>query len=1050
MGSYAATTAIPQGKIAVMRTGDGTLAHGVGNGVGQDFTYVDVYDTLTNNQAAPLFTYAIPTNVLWINGHAGTEGQGISRSADHSTLALAGYTGPMNYPASTPSSSFTTNNGVISASFTRGFGLLDPISGTNFNLIYSGYSWFGLPTGVTQNNPTGIATPDGTNFYGTGNVTPTGSTAAGGVQYLLYETNGYNDGNIESGTPYPVSPYPSGAGEARIFNGQVYIIATAKKGGGNTTNGIYYFVDPNNLATVPLPDDPFVPNPVEHIVTTNLLINFDLVASQPKLAPLSFDMNTNLTVLYAADQQYGIFKFVNNGGGWAQAYYYSPTNLGTLPTSAANQGIFSICVDFSGVNPVIYATTMENGTLSGYNNAQGNPNQNRLLRIVDTGSAPGTNLVAQTLAQAISTNISFRGIDFTPDLRPYFLSAPANVTTTNNGSATFAAPATAPSSLGITYQWYQNTNTLLSGQTTSTLTISSLLTSQSGNTYDCVATDDYGSVTSTVATLSVNFVAQSPTITNSVANVSANVNDTVTFGSISPVGTTPFAFQWYFGTTALSDASGKYTNSQTSALTIFNATTADSGNYYLVASNIKAPPASNLVDVLTVSYVAPVIGVQPTPVTSFVGTSVSLSATVTAGTTPLTYQWYQNGSPLSDPGSDGDFSGSQTSTLTISPAALADSGTYYLAVTNASGQGTNSSSVLVTITPAPPLSFVSYSNGLYFQDFNSLPYEANRSINAFNNPESADSISNVAYSVANPFDFAYPVLTSGYLGGLGLSNTMSGWYGAGGSVSEYPGVYAQIGAGDGDQTTGGDLFFGNLGATAGNRALGLQTTSSVGPTAFALKLINTGNNTLNYMTVSFTAEQWRRSTRETAMSVGYTNDPTANSFSLVGGDSISNSTLIPGLGFSFSNAANASLDTALDGTLAANQKPMAVYNYPISPAWAPGSALWLIWGLDFPGAAGKGQGYAIDNLSFSASVNPAPVFTLLTGTSYSSSTGLSFTFTNLPGFGFTVYKSTGLNPASWVSIGHPTETVGSPFSTYSFTDAQAANNPEGFYKITSP
>ena len=40
------------------------------------------------------------------------------------------------------------------------------------NGIYSDpFGWFGLPSGVTQNNPTGIASTDGTNFWGTGNVT---------------------------------------------------------------------------------------------------------------------------------------------------------------------------------------------------------------------------------------------------------------------------------------------------------------------------------------------------------------------------------------------------------------------------------------------------------------------------------------------------------------------------------------------------------------------------------------------------------------------------------------------------------------------------------------------------------------------------------------------------------------------------------------------------------------------------------------------------------------------------------------------------------------
>jgi len=120
------------------------------------------------------------------------------------------------------------------------------------------------------------------------------------------------------------------------------------------------------------------------------------------------------TLAYGADETYGIVKFTNNAGTWVQApYYFNSTNLGTFQQPAAQQGCFGICVDFSGTNPVIYATTMEAGALT-TGNKQGNANANRLLRIVDTGLAPGTNLVAITLATATTTNEAFRGIDFTP------------------------------------------------------------------------------------------------------------------------------------------------------------------------------------------------------------------------------------------------------------------------------------------------------------------------------------------------------------------------------------------------------------------------------------------------------------------------------------------------------------------------------------------------------------------------------------------------------------------------------------------------------------
>ncbi len=121
---------------------------------------------------------------------------------------------------------------------------------------------------------------------------------------------------------------------------------------------------------------------MEHIVLTNLFLNWG--STYQNIA--NFDMNAAGTIAYGADETYGIVKFINSGGSWQPApYYFSATNIGTLAQTAANQGCFGICVDFSGANPIIYATTMENGTAPP-NNSQGNANQNRLIRIVDYGT----------------------------------------------------------------------------------------------------------------------------------------------------------------------------------------------------------------------------------------------------------------------------------------------------------------------------------------------------------------------------------------------------------------------------------------------------------------------------------------------------------------------------------------------------------------------------------------------------------------------------------------------------------------------------------------
>ena len=86
---------------------------------------------------------------------------------------------------------------------------------------------------------------------------------------------------------------------------------------------------------------------------------------------------------------------------WKFAYNFKiPQNIPDPDNH--EDGCFGLTVDFSGANPVIYATTTE-----GWG---GSVNSNRVVQIVDTGaSAPVT-----TLAQAGSTEMAYRGIAFTP------------------------------------------------------------------------------------------------------------------------------------------------------------------------------------------------------------------------------------------------------------------------------------------------------------------------------------------------------------------------------------------------------------------------------------------------------------------------------------------------------------------------------------------------------------------------------------------------------------------------------------------------------------
>jgi len=108
-----------------------------------------------------------------------------------------------------------------------------------------------------------------------------------------------------------------------------------------------------------------------------------------------FAFNPGMTLAYVGDDRTvanggGIQRWDFNGSAWALTY--------TL--SAGGVGARGLAVDFSGVSPVIYATTTEAAN-------------NRLISIVDIGgSSTSVDLASSGTLRA------FRGLEFTPVPEP--------------------------------------------------------------------------------------------------------------------------------------------------------------------------------------------------------------------------------------------------------------------------------------------------------------------------------------------------------------------------------------------------------------------------------------------------------------------------------------------------------------------------------------------------------------------------------------------------------------------------------------------------------
>src|SRR5271154_3602418 len=168
---------IPPGKIAVFKAGTSDNQWPMVTARVAP-CFVQVFDPVMTNQSSPVVSVAMSTNSsvpgsVWINHHAGSEGGGLSRSYDRSTLVLEGYTGNIL----TPTSAKPSTDGTV----TRGIVTLDAF--TNATSVYSDLAnWFGIPAGSasgTQDNPTGIASTDGQSFWGTGNFAGTSSELDG-------------------------------------------------------------------------------------------------------------------------------------------------------------------------------------------------------------------------------------------------------------------------------------------------------------------------------------------------------------------------------------------------------------------------------------------------------------------------------------------------------------------------------------------------------------------------------------------------------------------------------------------------------------------------------------------------------------------------------------------------------------------------------------------------------------------------------------------------------------------------------------------------------
>jgi len=328
----------------------------------------------------------------------------------------------------------------------------------------------------------------------------------------------------------------------------------------------------------------------------------------------------------------------------------------------------------------------------------------------DTGTyrAVLTNTLNSTTASDTST-----GAYLTLNAAPIITTQPAAITKTMGAIGSFTVVATGSGTLS--YQWQKNgvgvSNSAghISGATSATLVDSAVAAGDTG-TYRVVLTNTLNastaSDTSSGAYLTISTAA---IITSQPVSTKIAAGSNATFSVIAVGGVAPLTYQWFKGSTALKDTTF-ISGSKTASLTLSSVQgpASDSGrladSLTVVVTNAgDVGTVTSSIAILTVNALPNIVTPPANSIPSGLGQTATFSVVANKGVSPLIYQWFKNGTPLTD--STGKISGSKTTTLTISHVAATDTGAglYTVVVANADSVGLVTSNA---VNLEPPLALL--------------------------------------------------------------------------------------------------------------------------------------------------------------------------------------------------------------------------------------------------------------------------------------------------------------------------------------------------------
>ena len=252
----------------------------------------------------------------------------------------------------------------------------------------------------------------------------------------------------------------------------------------------------------------------------------------------------------------------------------------------------------------------------------------------------------------------------------------------------FTANPTGGSGTYKTYQWFVN-GTLQNDETSSTYNYSS----ESLGTYliTVKVTDSLNEISAPSAPAFV-LVNAYPNVTIDASQV-LDVGQSQTYAATVTGGTPPFTYQWYVNGAPVGTNSSSYT---------FTATASDEPSVIIsvrIIDSASSPVtvSSPTVTVVVNNHPSATLNIYPNVAISSgetldVGQSQEFSVNITGGTSPFTYQWYLDGSPV----------GSNSPDYTFTATALDEpSVNIYASVTDSASTPVTVSSATITVTVNP-------------------------------------------------------------------------------------------------------------------------------------------------------------------------------------------------------------------------------------------------------------------------------------------------------------------------------------------------------------